>query len=284
MEKKQEFKIKFWGVRGTVPVPGSDTLKYGGNTSCVEVNCAGRHIIFDAGTGICGLGRSGNINHTDILLSHTHLDHIQGLPFFRSLYMADSNIALWAGNLENGDNVEKIIGSIMIAPVFPLTLKDVQATVEFNDFKAGERLVNGGLEKAGITVDSFALNHPNNATAYRLSCYGKSVCYVTDVEHINDELDKKLIEFIKGTDVFIYDSTYDEADFARYKGWGHSTWQHGIKLADAAGVGTFVAFHHDPAATDDILDLRAEKISKLRPNGKGIVSREGMEIDLLAVR
>jgi phosphoribosyl 1,2-cyclic phosphodiesterase len=275
-----EFKITFWGVRGTIAVPGASTLKYGGNTSCVEVKCAGRHVVFDAGTGIAELGKKTDTFHTDVLLSHTHLDHIQGLPFFRPLHTPDANVALWAGHLQPEYTVEDIMGHIMMSPVFPLTLNDVQSRVEFNDFMAGEDVINGGLNDAGITIQTLALNHPDRATAYRLYCNGKSVCYVTDVEHKVGELDKDLVEFIKGADVFIYDSTYDDDDFAKYKGWGHSTWQQGARLADAAGVKTFVAFHHDPAASDDLLDERAKKLAKMRPNGAGVVAREGLVIEL----
>jgi phosphoribosyl 1,2-cyclic phosphodiesterase len=276
----KEFKITFWGVRGTLPVPGKSTLKYGGNTSCVEVKAGGRHIIFDAGTGISELGKQTDIFHTDILLSHTHLDHIQGLPFYRPLHTPDSNVALWAGHLKPERTLEEIMGHIMMSPVFPLTLNDVQSQVEFNDFNAGETLVNSGLAAAGITVETFALNHPDRATAYRLSFNGKSVCYVTDVEHKIGEVDSNLINFLRGTDVFIYDSTYDDNDFEKYKGWGHSTWQQGVKIADAANVKTYVAFHHDPAATDELLDERAQKLARLRPNGQGLIAREGMVIDL----
>ncbi|MCE3232226.1 MAG: fold metallo-hydrolase, partial [Rickettsiaceae bacterium] len=173
-----EFKITFWGVRGTIAVPGANTLKYGGNTSCVEVKCAGRHVIFDAGTGIYELGKQTDIFHTDILLSHTHLDHIQGLPFYPPLHKPDSNVALWAGHLKPQSYVEKVIGTIMMSPVFPLTLSDVQSRVEFNDFMAGESLINSGLNDAGITIDTLPLNHPDRATAYRLNFNDKSVCYV----------------------------------------------------------------------------------------------------------
>ncbi len=275
-----EFIIKFWGVRGTVPTARADVLEYGGNTSCVEVICSGRHVIFDAGTGICELGKVTDRFHTDILLSHTHLDHIQGLPFYRPLHTKNSNVALWAGHLLPERNVEDIFSHIMMSPVFPLTLHDVQSQVEFNDFNAGEELVNGGLNDAGITVTTLALNHPDRATAYRLSCKGKSVCYVTDVEHTVGEIDQRLADFIKDCDVFIYDSTYDDEEFEKYKGWGHSTWQQGVRLSDAAGVKTFVAFHHDPNAIDSILKKRELKLHKMRPNGRAIMAKEGMVIEL----
>ncbi len=275
-----EFLIKFWGVRGTLPVPGKDTLQYGGNTSCVEVNCAGRNIVFDAGTGICELGKITKNFHTDILLSHTHLDHIQGLPFYGPLHKPGSNVALWAGHLKPHANVEEVMGHIMSSPVFPLTLKDVQSRVEFNDFLAGEELVNAGLNNVGIVVKTFLLNHPDRATAYRLIYKNKSVCYVTDVEHKIGEVDVKLAEFIKGADLLIYDCTYDDEEFNNYVGWGHSTWQQGVRLADAADVKKLAVFHHDPKATDAILDARAKKLEEMRP-GKAFIAKEGFILDLL---
>lgn len=277
----KEFKIKFWGVRGTVPVAGLEASAYGGNTSCIEVNCAGRHIIFDAGTGLFPLGRSTKSLKTDIFLSHSHLDHIQGLPFYRPLHVPHSIVALWAGHLKPDSCVKNVIEHLMRPPIFPLTLKDVQSRVEFNDFMAGENIINAGINDAGITIQTLPLNHPDRATAYRLSCYGKSVCYVTDVEHTIGKVDASLVSFLMSADVFIYDSTFDDENFTPFVGWGHSTWQQGVRIADAAKVKTFVAFHHDPYVNDAELDRRGASIIKQRPNGAGLMAREGMEIDLL---
>lgn len=276
---EQEFYVRFWGVRGTIPVPGKSTLRYGGNTSCVEVRCGGRQIIFDAGTGLYALGQETDIFHTDILLSHTHLDHIQGLPFFRPLHKKISNVALWAGHLQPERTVEEVAGHIMQSPIFPLTLEDVQSHVEFNDFIAGETLKNEGFQKAGIQVDTMPLHHPDKATAYRLTCDGKSICYVTDVEHVDGQLDSALMEFIEGANVFIYDCTFDDDDFARHKGWGHSTWQQAVRLAERANVKTLVVFHHDPGMTDDLLDERGERLTAMRANS--IIAKEGLVLKLI---
>lgn len=275
---EHNFTITFWGVRGTIPIPQSHSLQYGGNTSCIEIRCNGRQIILDAGTGIYSLGKQTDIFHTDVFLSHTHLDHIQGLPFFAPLYREGSNVALWAGNLLPDYTVEGIVSEIMQSPVFPLTINDVQSRVEFNDFHAGQNICNKGLRDAGIIIATLPLNHPDRATGYRISCGDTSLCYITDVEHTIGELDETLIEFIRDTDVFIYDSTYDDDHFTPFIGWGHSTWQQGARLADAANVHTFIAFHHDPAATDDTLNHRAKKLSALRPGS--IIAHEGLTLDL----
>lgn len=272
------FFVKFWGVRGTVPVPGEATLKYGGNTSCVEVQCGGRQVIFDAGTGIYPLGLQTNFDNTDIFLSHTHLDHIQGFPFFRPLHKESSNVALWAGHLLPEKTVEEVVGHIMQPPIFPLTLNDVQSRVEFNDFKAGEDIKNSGLNNAGIAIHTIPLNHPDRATGYRLEYAGKSVCYITDVEHVDDTLDAALLRFIAGADVFIYDCTFDDRYFEKYRGWGHSTWQHAARLAQKAQVKQLVVFHHDPQMTDEKLDNRAKELEALLPGS--YMAKEGLVINL----
>ncbi|MDA0780714.1 MAG: MBL fold metallo-hydrolase [Rickettsiales bacterium] len=274
------FTVKFWGVRGTVPVPGKNTIKYGGNTSCVELMCNKRQIIFDAGTGIVPLGNQTDNYHTDILMSHTHLDHISGFPFFKPLHTPDSMVSIWAGHLKPENTVKKAMGHLMMSPVFPLALQDVQSRVLFNDFMAGEMLLNKGFQKDGITIDTLPLNHPDRATAYRVEFNNKSVCYVTDVEHEIDSIDHSLVKFIEDADVFIYDSTYDDNNFDKYKGWGHSTWQQGARLADAAHVKNFIAFHHDPNATDEDLDKRAEELKGYRKNGKSTMAAEGLTLEL----
>ena len=260
-----KFYIKFWGTRGTIPVVGKEFLRYGGNTSCVELQCGGRQIILDSGTGIRELGLATDIFHVDILLSHTHLDHIQGLPFFKPLHIEGSNVALWAGHLLPKNTVKEVVSTIMKPPVFPLTLADVHSRVEFNDFIAGEELQNEGFKKAGITIRTLPLNHPDGATAYRIECSGKSVCYVTDVEHEPGKLNPALVEFLQNADVFIYDSTFDDAEFDKYKGWGHSTWQEAIRLGEAANVQKIIPSHHNPEITDDELDKRAAQIKKACP-------------------
>lgn len=273
-----DFYIKFWGVRGTIPVVGKDFTRYGGNTSCVEVRCGGRQIVLDAGTGIRELGILTDVVHADILLSHTHLDHIQGLPFFKPLHSQGSNVALWAGHLLPNNTVEDVVSTIMKPPVFPLTLADVHSRVEFNDFVAGEQLQNEGFKKAGITIHTMPINHPDGATAYRIECSGKSVCYVTDIEHEPRKLNTKLVEFIKDADVFIYDSTFDDAEFNKYKGWGHSTWQEAVRLGEAAKVKKIIAFHHNPELTDNELDKRALEITNM--NKRAQLAVEGMVIEI----
>lgn len=270
-----QFKIKFWGVRGTVPVPGNETLEYGGNTSCVEMSCNGKRLIFDAGTGLRVLAASATENEFDILLSHTHLDHIQGIPFFMPLYKKGVKIRFWAGHLTSKNNLKEVISHLMYPPIFPLTLKDVASDIEFKDFKAGDEITD--FSSYGIDIETKLLNHPDRAIAYRVNCNGKSVCYVTDVEHKKGEVDKELVEFIRGADIFIYDSSYDDEIFDKFIGWGHSTWQQAVRLADEAGVKKLFAFHHDSGLTDKDLKKREKNIKKMA-KCKAVLAKDGMEV------
>lgn len=282
MVNKSGFDVSFWGVRGTIPTPDTRHMRYGGHTSCVSMRCGERVLVFDMGTGLYPMGESvEDVPELDIFLSHTHLDHIMGFPFFSPAYRAEKTLRLYAGHLKGeGRTLRDTLSTMMSPPIFPLTLDFLKAKVSYLDFDAGQDPPCPHLVKAGIRVTTLPLSHPDRATAYRVDYTGHSACYVTDVEHLQDGLDKALVKFIKGADVFIYDSTFDDRDFSRFKGWGHSTWQQAVRLADAANVKQLVLFHHDPGNTDDILDARAKELEGLRPGGSGIIAREGLTLTL----
>jgi phosphoribosyl 1,2-cyclic phosphodiesterase len=274
MAQDENFSVRFWGVRGTVPAPGPETARYGGNTPCLEVTCGQERLILDAGTGIRALGaslagREGLNSH--IFLTHTHLDHIMGFPFFRPAYSPNNTFQIWAGHLaaETG-GIRSVLANIMSKPVFPVPLRIMHASMAFHDFKAGETLD----PLPGIVLRTTPLNHPNGATAYRIDHAGRSICYVTDTEHREGGLDSNIVELIAGSQLVIYDCTYTEEEYARFRGWGHSTWNEGVKLCDAAGAGTLVAFHHEPDHSDADLDRIAEKMDRARPGS--IVASEGL--------
>jgi phosphoribosyl 1,2-cyclic phosphodiesterase len=275
-------KVRFWGVRGSISCSGAEYTRYGGNTSCLEVTAGGRRLIFDAGTGIRPLGvdlaRQTPID-IDIYFTHTHLDHISGLTFFSPLFGKGNAVRLWAGHLEPPYTLKNVVSNLMKAPLYPVSLEVFQARVEFKEFKSGQQLACGEM-----AMRTAPLNHPNGATGYRVEFGGKSICYITDTEHRGDGPDKTIVELCRDADVMIYDSSYTDDEYARYHGWGHSTWQEGVRIANAAQVGTLAIFHHDPSHDDAFMDVVAREAAMARPgtapNGlpRVIVAHEGLTI------
>ncbi len=275
-------KVRFWGVRGSISCPGAEYARYGGNTSCLEVTAGGRRLIFDAGTGIRTLGvelaRQAPLD-LDIYFTHTHLDHISGLTFFAPLFERRNSVRMWAGHLEAPYTLKKVVGHLMQAPLYPVSLDVFQASVEFREFTAGETLSCGTI---GLRTAS--LHHPNGATGYRIDYRDKSICYITDTEHHEGQRDQTIVDLCRGADVMIYDSSYTDEEYARYRGWGHSTWQEGVRIADAADVGTLAIFHHDPSHDDAFMDGVAREAAALRPgtaaNGlpRVVVAHEGLTL------
>lgn len=270
-----DFTMRFWGVRGTVACPHADRLRYGGNTSCIEVLCGTRRLIFDAGTGIRGLGealvRSGDHDRGHLFLTHTHLDHISGLPFFKPAYDARNRFEFWAGHLRpHGLSLQQVLKQLMQPPLFPVPLDIMHACVSFHDFAAGTVL----NPYPDVTLRTLPLNHPGGATGYRVEFAGRAMCIMTDVEHVADELDESVVGFIRGSDIVVYDSTYTDEEYRRYAGWGHSTWQQGVRLCDAADAGRLIAFHHEPEHDDDFLDGVARAMARARPGS--LVASEGL--------
>ncbi|MBX2801926.1 MAG: MBL fold metallo-hydrolase [Myxococcales bacterium] len=271
--------VRFWGVRGSIACPGQATVRYGGNTSCIEVRCSDRLLILDAGTGLRCLGdalRSHGPLDVDLLLTHTHIDHISGLPFFRPLGDASNVVRMWAGHLRPHHSLQQVLQGYMSDPLFPVSPSKFSADVTYLDFQAGRT-----LELAhDVIVRTTALNHPQGATGYRVEHGGRSVCYVTDTEHVPGERHAGIVELSQGADLLIYDCTYTDEEFDAHVGWGHSTWQEGVRLADAADVGTLVLFHHDPSHDDDVMDRIAAEAARARPGT--LTAREGMRLELTA--
>jgi phosphoribosyl 1,2-cyclic phosphodiesterase len=272
------FSLRFWGVRGSLPCPGPAYTRYGGNTSCLEIRCGPHLLIFDGGTGLRPLGehlmaqveKSGGSVDADVFFTHTHLDHMVGVPFFGPLFHAESNLRLWAGHLAPQRSIRDALSGMMVEPLFPIPPEVFSSCPSYHDFIAGEVLTPYG----GLTIRTAALNHPNGATGYRVEWQGKSICYVTDCEHHPNTPDQGIIDLIRGTDIFIYDCTYTDEEYPKHAGWGHSTWQEGARLADLAGVKTFVLFHHDPAHDDVVMD-RIAREAEARRSGT-LVAKEGM--------
>lgn len=236
-------------------------MRYGGNTACVEVWCGKKRIIIDGGTGLRVLGRS-MVNEgcadADILLSHTHLDHIEGFPFFAPAFGPGNQFRIWAGHLLPEATLEQTLGRLMSAPLFPVPLEAFDNQVSYYDFRAGDRLVLS----PEVVVRTAMLNHPNDAVGYRIEYGGRAICYVSDTAHIAGQTDQNVVGLIQDADIVIYNSMFTEAEFAERPHWGHSTWEEAVRLASLANVKRMALFHHDPARTDAELDDLAKQAAQ----------------------
>jgi phosphoribosyl 1,2-cyclic phosphodiesterase len=268
----KEFFVRFWGVRGSVPVSGPSTCKYGGNTPCVEVRCGDRTLMLDAGSGAFLFGESLKNNKTgeiDILFSHCHYDHIEGAPFFAPVHLCDWQVRYWSGHQSGKMTTRDMIKTYMRQPYFPVGPEVFCAEATFHDFEPEDVLDL----RDGILVKTLFLNHPDGAVGYRIEFDGRSICYITDMEHQEGKTDKKLQDFIAGSGMVIYDAMYDDSEYQAHKGWGHSTWQEGVRLCDKADVDLYVAFHHQPCHDDATLDKISLQLEKQRP--RSVLAKEG---------
>lgn len=249
---KDRFKVKFWGTRGSIPVSGPQFARYGGNTSCVEMQCGGHRLMFDAGSGLHAAGeflRHRQLGHIDLFFTHSHYDHVIGFPFFRPIYDNDTTLAIWSGHLAGAMTTKQMIKGVMHPPWFPAPLEICRAKFAWHDFATGDVL----RPCAGVTIRTAPLNHPGNATGYRVEYGGRAVAYVTDTEHVGTALDPNVLKLIENVDLAIYDCTYLEAEMEGRRGFGHSSWEQGVKLCKAAGAKKLALFHHDPVRTDEEL-------------------------------
>lgn len=259
-------KVKFWGTRGSIPTPGKKTMKYGGNTSCVEIRHKEGLFICDSGTGIRELGESlmkefaGKPIEADLFISHTHWDHIQGFPFFVPAYIPKNRLRVISGK-SVGDSFENIFRGQMGQNYFPVEVGDMQAKLEF--LHAEEEAKIGS-----VTVRSMFTNHPGVDVAYRFEFGKSSVVYLTDHEShravagesdVTDRQDKMVVDFCKGADLLIADSQYTDNEYETKKGWGHSRWRDSLALSLEADVKRFALFHHDPTRSDEALDAIVEE-------------------------
>jgi len=272
MSHRREFFIKFWGVRGSLACPGPGTVRYGGNTSCMEVRCGSHRLIFDGGTGLRALGCELARDlppRIDVFFTHTHFDHVCGVPFFKPAYMQGTRVEFWAGHLLPERTLKHVLCEMMTAPLFPVPL-EVFARSRFHDFPCGTTL----RPAPGVVLTTCRLNHPNRACGYRIDYAGKSICIITDTEHVPGRLDETIVEFVRNADIMVYDAMFTDEEFPAYVNWGHSTWQEALRVAEAAGVGVAVPFHHDPDHDDAFLDHLSELASAIRPGT--VFAREGL--------
>ncbi len=252
-------RVKIWGCRGSIACPAPTHLKYGGNTTSLEVDAGDQKILLDCGTGIRNLGQQlikTDLEHCHILMTHTHWDHINGFPFFAPAFDPKRHFDIMAGHMVDKGGIRNVLEAQMENPMFPIPLDAMQAKLTFSDFRAGEDL-DIAEKNSGVKVRTALLNHPNDATGYRIDYKGKSMCLITDTEHIPGKPDENILELIEGADLVIYDATYTEEEFPARIGWGHSTWNEGVKLCQMANVKRLGIFHHDPEHDDIFMDKLA---------------------------
>lgn len=278
---KNLFTIHFWGVRGSIASPGPETVRYGGNTPCVEMRVGNERLIFDGGTGLRILGQSLLSQmpvEAHMLFTHSHWDHIQGFPFFIPAFVKGNRFHIYGAIAPNGSTVKQRLTDQMLHPNFPVPLQIMGADLKFYDVHVGEK-----IEIGEIVIESAQLNHPGEAIGYRVNWGGASAAYITDTEHFADHLDENVLQLARNADVMIYDATYTDEEYnspqSSKVGWGHSTWQEAVKVAVAANVKKLVIFHHDPLHNDDFLDQVGEQAAQAFPDT--IMAREGLSINLL---
>ncbi|CAB1368132.1 MBL fold metallo-hydrolase [Denitratisoma oestradiolicum] len=295
-------KVRFWGVRGSIPVPGAATLRYGGNTTCIEVcSDGGELIVLDAGTGIFALAQSLLSRlpvSPHIFITHTHWDHIHGLPFFTPFFIPGNMVNIYgAFDIVSGQGIDQVMDVQMQYSYFPIREAELKASIEYHTLNIGET-----VEVGDARVTSILLNHPVIDFGYRIDCNGKSFFFTGDHEpwyniyepadegyneyqSMVDEKQKTMDDFIRGVDVLTVDCSYTESEYLTAKrGWGHSTFDYAIALARRAGAKRLVCTHHEPTRTDEALErVFAEALSR-NPSQPGdpeiMLSREGLEIEL----
>lgn len=272
--------LTVWGARGSIPAPGPHTLRYGGETTCLEIAAGGRSFIVDCGSGARACGRSllaRGVEAVDVVFTHTHLDHICGLPFFCCAYDPRVEVNLWGGHIPPGGSFIETIERLMSPPIFPVATSAL-ANTRFNQFAGGEPITLA----SGLTLSTIRLNHPGNACGYRVDWRGSSIAIITDHEHGNQAVDEAVAAFVDGATLMIYDAMYLDEDYPRFVGWGHSTPGQALDLAHRAGVAVPVLFHHDPDRTDEALDAIAAEAARRHPGAE--VARQGLTIALAAGR
>jgi phosphoribosyl 1,2-cyclic phosphodiesterase len=269
-------KVRFWGVRGSLPTPGRRTVRYGGNTACVEVRLDERRLILDAGSGlvefVAATANEPGPVITDLLLSHMHYDHICGLPFYAPLFQPKNEIRIWSGRLTHGIPAQDAMRSVMTPPLNPEMSRLIQAQVDYRDFAVGSELDLGH----GVTVRTAMLQHPGGCVAYRIEWSGRAMVYATDTAYGDPATDLALRALCQDAGLLIYDAMFTDDEFASRRAWGHSTWREGVRLAEQCGVRQLVLFHHAPFRDDKALAALVDEAASARPGT--IAAREGLEL------
>lgn len=275
-------KVKVWGTRGSIPTPGRDTVKYGGNTTCIEITVNnGEEIIIDAGSGIRALSEkiiSNEINHINLFLTHSHWDHIQGFPFFLPIYNSNFSIKIFAAS-PTYERLLDILKGQMKSIYYPVPFKEIGAKIEF------EKIRKSGISISGVKINSILTNHPLETHAFRFEENGKVFVFMSDNELDHQDIAnipyKKHLDFIKDADVLIHDAQYEKRNIEKYKGWGHSSWEKTVSFAKEGKVKTLYLTHYAPTQIDKEIDKIIEKANKSIKGSlkvKGAIEGKGFKL------
>ena len=269
--------VTFWGTRGTRMVTGDQFTRYARKTICAEVRCGNRVIVLDAGSGLVPLGAAMMANGTrqfDLLLTHAHYDHVEGIPFFEPFYDPQFKVSIWSGKLKGIEKTRDIVDGLMKEPYFPIRQEKFLADIRYRDIDDHAAIDLGD----GIMVHTTRLHHPGGATGYRIDYKGKRFAFITDTTHATGQRDMELVAFLKDVDAFAYDCSYLDKEFPQFASFGHSTWEEAERLRKAANAGHVFGIHHMPFRDDAALDAISAQIVK--DMAHCTVTRDGMQIRL----
>ncbi|MDX8407149.1 MAG: MBL fold metallo-hydrolase [Mariprofundaceae bacterium] len=291
-------KLKFWGVRGSIPSPGPDTMRYGGNTTCLEIRTDdGQLIILDAGTGIFPLSQTllaGMPIRAHIFNTHSHWDHIQGLPFFIPLFVPGNEVTIYgAYDPITHNSIEEILSVQLQYRFFPIRESELNAAIDYRSLRDGETVSIGD-----VRVTPVMMNHPVVNFGYRIDCRGKSLFFTGDHEpsyniyapeddefamfaSLVDQKNGDILEKIRGVDVLVADSSYTTGEYPAKQGWGHGTFESCMQMAEAAAVQQLYLTHHEPTRSDEALESVFHEALGQRKFDIGEIdlAREGLDIE-----